>query len=970
MNKLIKFSFLAVFAILAFSACGPKYSYETVEGDPMRARIYTLDNGLTVYMAPNHETPRIQTFIAVRTGGKNDPSETTGLSHYLEHLMFKGTQQFGTQDYEKEKPLLDAIEAQFEVYRKTTNEAERAAIYKVIDSLSYEASKLAIPNEYDKLMAAIGSSGTNAYTSMDATVYIEDIPSNQVENWAKIQSDRFKNMVIRGFHTELETVYEEKNMSLTDDGEKVWEALYAELFPNHPYGKQSVLGTQEHLKNPSIINIKNHFANFYVPNNIAICLSGDFDPDAMIAVIDQYFGDMQPNPNLAPPLTAAQPKIAGPVVREVVGLEAENLYMAWQASGAASAEADVLSLMSSMLYNGKAGIIDVDLIQKQRVLSAGAFGDVMTDHGSFLLMGRPKAGQKLEEVKDLLLQAVAKLKAGDFDEALLEAALNNYKASMMNSLDRNSGRASMFVGAFTDRVSWTNAVHRLDRMGKLNKADIVALANKLLGDDNYVVVYKRLGKDPNELKMPKPEITAIETNRDVSSQFLRDVQAAEITPIAPVFVDYDKDLSKLTAKANIPVFYVKNPTTDIFQLDYVFEIGSNNDPANNTAFEYLNFLGTSTMSLEQIKLEFYKIACSYRVSSSTNRSQITLSGLSENMGRAMQLLESLIHDAQPNKEALENMKADILKRRADAKLDQGANFSMLQNYAMYGPKSPATNILSSAQLKALTPQDLIGRIQKLAGLQHRVLYFGPLSETELLAAIERYHDVPETLTPAPQPVIFPYQETPGNKVYLAEYDAKQIYFIQYSNRGERYSVENDPGVSLYNAYFGSGMNGIVFQEMREARGLAYTARASLSQPSKLYDSYYFTAFIATQNDKMGIAMDAFGEIINDMPESENAFQLAKEAQLTRIQTQRIVKAGILSSYLSAEDMGLNYDRRKAVYEKIGQMSLADVKAFQEKWVKNRPYTYCVLGDSKDLDLKKLATFGPITKLTQQQIFGY
>lgn len=143
--------------------------------------------------------------------GKNDPAETTGLAHYFEHLMFKGTNSYGTQNYEAEKPLLDQIEQQFEIYRKTTDEIQRKAIYHTIDSLSYEASKYAIPNEYDKLMAAIGASGTNAYTAYDQTVYVEDIPSNQIENWAKIQVDRFENNVIRGFHTELEAVYEEKN---------------------------------------------------------------------------------------------------------------------------------------------------------------------------------------------------------------------------------------------------------------------------------------------------------------------------------------------------------------------------------------------------------------------------------------------------------------------------------------------------------------------------------------------------------------------------------------------------------------------------------------------------------------------------------------------------------------------------------------------------------------------------------------
>ena len=267
-------------SLCVLSACTKSSTvpYESVPNDPMKARIYTLDNGLKVYLTVNKETPRIQTYIAVRVGGKNDPAETTGLAHYFEHLMFKGTTHFGTQDYEKEKPMLDEIERLFEVYRQTTDEAEREAIYHQIDSVSYEASKLAIPNEYDKLMAAIGATGTNAYTGFDQTVYVEDIPSNQIENWAKIQADRFENNVIRGFHTELETVYEEKNMSLTSDNRKVFEAILSALFPDHPYGTQTVLGTQENLKNPSITNIKNYHKTWYVPNNMAICMSGDLDP--------------------------------------------------------------------------------------------------------------------------------------------------------------------------------------------------------------------------------------------------------------------------------------------------------------------------------------------------------------------------------------------------------------------------------------------------------------------------------------------------------------------------------------------------------------------------------------------------------------------------------------------------------------------------------------------------------------------
>ena len=564
MRKIISFLSLAVIILLA-AACKETspFKYESVPNDPMKARIYTLDNGLKVYLTVNKETPRIQTYIAVKVGGKNDPAETTGLAHYFEHLMFKGTQMFGTQNYEMEKPLLDRIEQLFEVYRKTTDEAERKEIYHQIDSISYEASKYAIPNEYDKLMAAIGANGTNAYTGFDMTVYTEDIPSNQVDNWAKIQADRFENNVIRGFHTELETVYEEKNMSLTSDGRKVYEAVLSALFPDHPYGTQTVLGTQENLKNPSITNIKNYHNTWYVPNNMAICMSGDFDPDKTIEVINKYFGHLQPNPNLPKlPVTHESP-VKAPVVKEVLGVDAENVTLGWRFPGASSPEEDLLNLTGEIVNNGKAGLLDVDLVQQQKVLScyAGTYG--MADY-------------TLDDVKNLFLAEIEKLKKGDFDEGLLEAAINNYKLMQMYRLDNNSSRADMFVSAFINGVDWKDEVAQLERLSKVTKQQIVDFANKYFGD-NYALIYKREGKDPNEKKIDKPKITPIVMNRDSSSVFLKEIQAVEVAPIEPVFLDYDKDLQKLTAKSDIPVLYKQNMTNDVFSLMYVFEMGTNND---------------------------------------------------------------------------------------------------------------------------------------------------------------------------------------------------------------------------------------------------------------------------------------------------------------------------------------------------------------------------------------------------------
>ena len=967
MNKTWKWFGLLMLSVLA-TACEWKGSvYEFVSGDPLDARIYTLDNGLKVYMTVNKAQPRIQTFIAVRAGGKNDPAETTGLAHYFEHLMFKGTESFGTQDYAKEKPMLDEIEALFEVYRKTTDEAERAAIYRKIDSVSYEASKVAIPNEYDKLMAAIGAVGTNAYTANDMTVYVEDIPSNEIENWAKIQSDRFRHAVIRGFHTELETVYEEKNMSLTKDSRKVFEQMMAALFPHHPYGTQTVLGTQDNLKNPSITNIKEFFRQWYVPNNMAICLSGDFDPEEMLETIERYFGGMKANPEL-PVLEfpAAQP-IREPIVREVVGPEAASVTLGWRFRGAASREAEMLNLLGAILYNGQAGMIDLDINQQQLMLGAAAYPVQMADYSMFLMQGQPKAGQSLEEVRRLLLAEIEKFKRGEFDEALLEATVNHLKKDLQKSLESNEDRADWFVQSFINGSDWADEVAAIDRMGKVTKQQLVEFANAHF-KDNYAVVYKRQGKDDSVKKITKPAITPIVMNRDVTSDFLKKIQNTPVQPIAPVFVDYAKDLEQGMAKANLPVLYKKNTTNDLFSLTYVFEQGTNDDRGLlGTAAQYLDYLGTSALTPEQVKQRFYALACEYSIQTSAERTYVTVSGLTENMGAAMELFESLLADAQANPQVLE---ADILKMRADRKLNQQANFRMLMQYGLYGPKSPSTNILSAAELKALRPEQLLKPLRELNRYEHTVLYYGPASKEDAIAEINKHHQVPATLAAFPRKASFPFRETPKNQVIIAPYDAAQVYMAAISNRGERFDLSVYPLVTLYNEYFGGGMNSIVFQEMREARSLAYTASAALNEPARLNRPYIYTTFIATQNDKMGDALAAFDEIINRMPESPAAFDLAKDALLARLRTERIIGSAVFDSYWAAKDLGLDVDMRKLLFDELQHLALADVKAFQEKWVKDRTYVYCVLGNERDIDLSKLSARGPIRRVTTKEIFGY
>ena len=959
-----KFLFLAA-ALLMLASCGSKYA--SVKGDPLDAKIYTLDNGLKVYMTVNKDEPRIQTYIAVRVGGKDDPADNTGLAHYLEHMMFKGTEQFGTQDYAAEKPMLAAIDSLFEVYRTLTDPQERLALYHRIDSISYEASKVAIPNEYDKLMSIIGSEGSNAYTSNDVTCYVEEIPSNQLENWARIQADRFMNCVFRGFHTELEAVYEEKNMGLTSDSEKALDALDSMLFRKHPYGTQTVIGTQDHLKNPSLKAIRHQKDTYYVPNNVAICLSGDFDPDETVALIEKYFGAWQANPDLPEFHLTPEDPVTAPMEKDVLGHESEFVMLGWRTPGASSQESDASEIVGALLYNGMAGLVDLDLIQQQTILDAGIFPYDRTDYGLFLVEGLPKEGQSLEAVRDALLGEIAKLREGGFTEDLLQAVKSNYKLQQMKSLTANRSRADRFVDSFVNGTTWESEVGKLSRIERLTKEDIVAWARTWLGAESYAVVYKRLGEDTSIKKIDAPKITPIVTNRDKQSAFLAEVAASEPVPVEPVFVDFSRDLSILDHQG-LEVLYKHNEKNDIATLSFRYDRGSDNDPLLPIASDYLGYLGTPTRDAEDIASELYGLACEYHLRVGGNTTVLSISGLDENIGAALGLVQDLVEHAVPDDDVLTQLKADLLRSRQDAKKNQRACNSALQNYLIYGADYIARKTLPNPDVLALTPDQVLGALRDLVGNRHRILYYGPSESRDLLDLLAERHPA-EGLTPLVK--TYPAKQlTPDARVIIAPYQARQFNYVQYSDRGETLDLSQDPSIDLFNEYYGGGMNAIVFQEMRESRALAYGAGAWLSGPSFRDDTYSFRAYIASQNDKLRQAVEAFDEIINTLPEAPENLEIAKASILGKLRTQRTIGEAVLYSYLNARELGLDEPREKQVYEKIGSLTMEDLRATHARWIKDRTYVYALLGDPADLDMAFLRTLGPVRTVPLDEIFGY
>lgn len=945
------------------------YKYQTVKGDPTGTRIYTLDNGLRVYLSVNKETPRIHTYVAVKTGSRNDPAETTGLAHYLEHLMFKGTKQFGTTDAEKEAPLLKDIEERYEKYRTLTDPEQRKRAYHGIDSVSQLAAKYFIPNEYDKLMSSIGAEKTNAYTSNDVTCYTEDIPANEVDNWAKIQADRFQNMVIRGFHTELEAVYEEYNIGLTRDGNKEWEALSKLLMPTHPYGTQTTIGTQEHLKNPSIVNIKNYFNRYYVPNNVAICMAGDMDPEKVIATIDKYFGSWKRSDALSFPQFPKQKPLTAPKDTTVMGPEAENIVLAWGFDGGQSLQSDTLDVIANILSNGKAGLMDINLSQKMKYLGGEAFAMSLAEYGLMGISASPKEGQSLDEVKKLVLGEVENLKKGNFPDELLPAVINNMKLEYYHALEKNQDVADQFVDAFIKGREWQTVVARLDRISKMTKAQIVAFANKYL-NNNYALVYKRQGEDTTQKKIDKPQITPIPSNRDLQSDFVKEIIASKTTPIEPRFVDFNKDLVKTKTKKGLPVLYVPNKQSGLFTLSFRYDFGLEADKRLPIAVDYLEYLGTNKLSPEQVKQRFYQLACDYSISAGTDNLNVTISGLNENMPKALWLVEHLLGNAKVDKEAYMELVELVKKSRKDNRSNQNANFGALAAYGIYGPYNKVRNVMSNAELDKTNPQTLLNLLKGLRNYKHEVLYCGQSSPEALVKTIDEGHVIGKTLANVPQGKRYTEMQTKENEVWMAPYEAKNIYMMLYNNSGKGWNVEQQPMVYLFNEYFGTGMNGIVFQELRETRGLAYNASARYTTPSRVGGTESLQANIISQNDKMMDCVKAFNSIIDEMPQSDKAFELAKQASMKRIATERTTKFGIINAYLQARRLGLDFDIKERIYNALPKITLKEMVEFEKQAMAKKPLRYLILGDEKNLDMKGLEKIGKIKKVTTQEIFGY
>lgn len=942
--------------------------YKQINGpnpdDLLNAQIFQLDNGLTVYLTENHDTQRFYSKISVRAGSKSDPAETTGLAHYLEHLLFKGTANMGTLDYEKEKSYIEKITALYEEHFKEDDPEKRKAIYAEINSVSQEAAQYAIANEIDKLFNDMGGHAVNAHTWHEETVYEESLPANRLEQWAVIEAERFSHPVFRLFHTELETVYEEKNRSMDNKDVIIDEAVNNLLYKVHPYGQQTTIGTVEDLKRPSLVNIQNYFDTYYVPNNMAIAVSGDIDIDKTIKLIDEHFSAWKRKP-----LPEAREWKEAPLKdaeRVTVKYQGEEYVMlAFRTVGNQHEDTPALRLVDMILDNATAGLINLNLNQQQRVRQAGTYPAVMNDYGSEQLWGVPKEGQTLEEVEKLLLEQLELLKKGEFEDWILGAILTDFKKNRKAALESDIARVNGMTQAFIANMDWDYAVGEIERMERVTKKDVIRVANKYFGDD-YVAGY-RLDEQHEVPSIEKPKIDPVDIDPRRQSEFAKKVLAIPYTPLEPVFVDAKKDVTIIDDPKGVKFYHSKNPLNDLFTLTFSVEFGTYEDNKIGIATQLLDKSGAGKYSPEDLKKEWYKLGCDFGVSAGDNESFVGLSGLDENFERAVELLMTVMTDPKVDDAVLEELKQIILVQREDSKKDPGTIGSALSSYHRYGDESYFLRLLQKEKLLGLSVAELHQSIKDLLKYKHTISYVGSLSPEKVLEIVKKH-----------APEMGELKDTPPYRFYRAKAaDKTEIYFFDKELAQATVRIEFPDGVfdegantgmELYNAYFAGGMSGIVFQELREARALAYSAGARYAPGSRINDENLMIGAIGCQADKTPEAVQAFLDLFDNLPESPERFGESVNGILNTYRASKTGFRSVIGAVRSWERLGLQPDPRVKRYEGLQHIEIGDLMNFHAEHIKGRPKLISIVGDKKKMDMETLAKYGTIIDVTADKIF--
>ena len=933
--------------------------------DPMQVHIYELDNGLQVYLTANREEPRFYAEIIVRAGSKHDPQNATGIAHYLEHMLFKGSRQLGTLDFKAEKEHLDHIEALYEEHFSETDPERRIALYTQINEANQRAAQYAIPNELDRLYTAMGERALNAHTWLEETVYKVDLPSNRLAHWAKVEAERFHQPVFRLFQTELETVYEEKNRSMDNKDRVIRKAVQQQLYKKHPY-RNTTLGSVEHLKNPSLARMYEYYYTYYVPNNMAIAISGDIDIEETIALIDQEFSLWQKK-KLPKSNKWKEPKIKKVERVEVTFPGEEYVLLAFRTAARTHKDAEALSVLDMILDNSTAGLINLNINQQQLARSAGSYPWKHNDYGAQYLWGIPKQDQDLAEVEALLLEQIEQIKNGQFDESIIPAIVTDFKKSYKQRLEGNGPRVSLMRDSYLAFEKWEHAVGTLDRMAKLRKKDIVKVAKKYF-KDGYVAGYRRDG----QIDIPsidKPPIDKIDIDPSRQSAFFSDVMALDFEEIEPDYVVPGKDYTELAYRSDVSLYHAQNPLNDLFSFSISIDVGSLTDSRLPIARELLDKAGTPRLSAEALKQKWYALGTDFSLSVGDQRTTISISGLDENFAASLALLGELMRQPTTDAATLDELKNIILTKRADAQKDPRTIHQALYRYHRLGDQSYYRRVLSNEEVMTLELAELTNLLRDLLDYEQTLSYTGTLSVEELKSALDAEYTLPEALTAVPERQVLANNQPAETQIYFFDKETAQAQ-VRIEFGGISYSAYLEPPAELFNDYFYGGMAGIVFQEIREARALAYSVGALYIHGSEKNDYNLMIGAMGTQADKTPEAVGALVGLMDDMPVSQERFAAAQASVLNKYRTERLGFRQVLGSVRSWERKGVPIDPRPWRFEQIQNAQLEQVLEFHREHIASKPKLISITGDKNKIDMEALGQHGKIIEVGIDEVFAF
>lgn len=942
-----------------------------------------LINGLTVWLNEDHSQPKVYGALVVKAGAKDCPD--TGIAHYLEHVLFKGTQRIGTVDYTAEKVWLDSISLRYNELAETKDEARRLQIQQDISRLSQRAADYAIPNEFDRLISRYGGSALNASTSYDVTEYHNTFAPQYLEQWCWLNSERMIDPVFRLFQGELETVYEEKNRAADNIVMGAVERVMAAAFKGHPY-QYPIIGSTENLKNPRLQDMEAFFRKYYVADNMGLMLCGDFESEGIEPLLERTFGRLPAGNGSAVtgPLPALQPfngetielKLNIPIVK-AVGL----LFR-----GPVSKDKDfrALQLAMRLLTNdNQTGLLD-SLHTAHKVMFAIGENFAMNDAGAVGLLVIPKIpfGSK-KKAEQLCWQQIEKLKRGDFSNERLELVRQDLLRNVEEAMETIAGRAELMGEVFAEGRSWNDFLSQVEKVKSLTKADVVAAAQRYLLSDHYLRGVKKFGSYPKE-KVTQPGYKAVvPPHAKEQSQYARELEQLPVKERAPRLIDLDRD-AEMAAIPWFTLYRVENPVNDLFSLSLKWQKGNRTEPLLQLLDGYFSELGTDSLTKRQLGEAWQRLGTRVETQSSDNFFMITLYGFEANLEPSLRLLRHALTSLKADKEAMDELQSEYRVSYKQLGRENQEALQMVLLKTLQGDKSQYLRMPTVKTVRQLSGDDLLTLFADLRHYPCDVLYSGRQTLEQLSSLCRRYLPGPVQQGALPtQPQPFP---APDQSIRLMEYQEPVVYFYNMPDARQTYvgtylcpsvspaglSDREEALLRLWSQYVGGGMSSLLFQEIREFRSMAYSTGGRDITPNRVRHRDYpsgFYAYLGTQGDKTMQALAVLDSLLSDMPINEQGVLTAKQEVINDINNS-YPSYRQLPNFISTYRMaGYTEDPRSAVAHIVPTLTAADVQQFYEKSIRHQPRVVFIVGNKHHLDFQQLSKYGKVVELKKSDILN-